>query len=206
MLLCAFAHSVVSTSSNACGYIAMSITLEEFNSGYAKFLVQLLCGEQWPFHSGTGLTEEEVQARIDSGFYTNPEVKTFVIADEYGNGVGYIRLFDLGSSTTSSETPLFDIRLKETERGKGRGEAAVRQLVNYVFSNYPNKNRFEATTRHDNKAMRAVLKRCGFAKEAHYRQAWPDKSGTLVDCVGYGILRSDWASGTTTLVAWQDEE
>jgi len=52
--------------------------------------------------------------------------------------------------------------------------------------------------------MRAVLKHCGFAKEAHYRQAWPDKSGVMVDCVGYGILRADWERGTTTPVHWQD--
>ena len=183
----------------------MSIRLTEFNDSHAGFLVQLLCGEQWPFHSGSGLTEADVRSRIESGFYTRPDVRTFIVQDENNSNIGYVRLFDLGDDHESSETPLFDIRFKESERGKGRGEATVRAHVDYVFTNYPNKHRLEATTRHDNIGMRRVLKRCGFVKEAHYRRAWPDKSGTPVDCVGYGMLRSDWESGTTTPVAWQDE-
>jgi len=185
---------------------SMEIRLEEFNNSHADFLVLFLTGEQWPFHSGTGLAEDEVRERIQSGFYTKPGVKTFIVFDESNERIGYVRLFDLGSDLKDSETPLFDIRFRESERGRGRGKATVKALVDYVFTTYPNKNRFEATTRHDNIAMRKVLKRCGFVKEAHYRRAWPDKSGTPVDCVGYGILRSDWETGTTTPVPWQDDE
>jgi hypothetical protein len=51
--------------------------------------------------------------------------------------------------------------------------------------------------------MRAVLDRCGYVKEAHYRQAWTSRGGTC-DVVGYATLRSDWSSGTTTPVNWDD--
>ncbi len=54
--------------------------------------------------------------------------------------------------------------------------------------------------------MRRVLKRCGYVKEAHYRDAWPGVGGERYDSVGYAILRKDWAAGTTTSVRWHDEE
>lgn len=181
----------------------MALVLEPFApQHHADTLATLLSGEEWPFHSGPGFSAEEVRRRIANGFYTGDEVRTFLITAD-GAVAGYIRLFDLGEPD-STETPLFDIRLKAAARGRGWGREAVRQLVDYVFTTWPAKNRFEATTRHDNIAMRRVLQHCGFVKEAHYRRAWPAKDGTMVDCTGYGILRSDWESGTTTPVRWQD--
>jgi RimJ/RimL family protein N-acetyltransferase len=58
----------------------------------------------------------------------------------------------------------------------------------------------------DNTAMRALFRANRFVKEAHYRQAWPDKDGVLHDAIGYAILRHDWLSGTVTPVNWDDEE
>lgn len=56
--------------------------------------------------------------------------------------------------------------------------------------------------------MRSVLRRNGYVKEAHYRQAWPAPDGSPHssphDGVGYAILRSDWRGGTTTPVRWAD--
>jgi len=37
----------------------------------------------------------------------------------------------------------------------------------------------------DGHAMRATLLRCGYAKEAHYRDGWPGADGTVHDAVGY---------------------
>jgi RimJ/RimL family protein N-acetyltransferase len=51
--------------------------------------------------------------------------------------------------------------------------------------------------------MRRVLEACGFVKEAHYRQAWPDEKGGKHDCVGYCILKSDWENKTLTPVKWE---
>jgi len=65
--------------------------------------------------------------------------------------------------------------------------------------------RLYGQTRVDNHAMRTVFRRCGFVKEAHYRQDWPRPDGTLSDSVGYTLLRQDWEGGTTTPVVWDDE-
>ena len=63
----------------------------------------------------------------------------------------------------------------------------------------------EAQTRRDNLAIRAVLRRCGYVKEAHYRRAWPDQHGTVHDGIGYALLRQDWERGTTTPVDWDGD-
>ena len=75
-----------------------------------------------------------------------------------------------------------------------------------VFHEFGNADvlRIEAATRQDNAAMRAVLRRCGFVKEAHHRDAWPAPDGALRDTVIYALLRRDHESGTTTPVVWDD--
>ena len=65
--------------------------------------------------------------------------------------------------------------------------------------------RGEAQTRRDNVAMRTVLRRCGYVKEAHYRRGWPDQDGVVHDGIGYALLREDWERGTTTPVDWDGE-
>ncbi len=108
-------------------------------------------------------------------------------------------IFDLGDPT-----PMFDLRIAAASRGNGYGTETVRWLTSRIFSTWADKERIEATTRADNWAMRAVLARCGYAKEAYYRQAWSSPKGAC-DAVGYAILRSDWSTGTTTPVSWGDE-
>lgn len=177
--------------------------LIDFNTNNSGNIIHILLNNPWEFHSGNNLTEEQIIKRIDSGFYHSKDVKTFFLS-ELDEIIGFIRIFDLGEDRFDSETPLFDIRIKKDCRGKGLGSKAVTLAIEYVFTNYPNKNRFEATTRYDNIGMRKVLEKCGFVKEAHYRQSWPDKSNVLVDTVGYGILRSDWENKIKTAVNWND--
>jgi RimJ/RimL family protein N-acetyltransferase len=50
--------------------------------------------------------------------------------------------------------------------------------------------------------MRAVLRRCGYVQEAHYRRAWPGEDGVIHDGIGYALLREDWERWTTTPVDW----
>ncbi|WP_258024275.1 hypothetical protein [Streptomyces bambusae] len=52
--------------------------------------------------------------------------------------------------------------------------------------------------------MRRTFRRCGYVKEAHYRDAWPGADGTVHDAVGYAVLRRDWLSGTVTTPKWDD--
>jgi RimJ/RimL family protein N-acetyltransferase len=53
--------------------------------------------------------------------------------------------------------------------------------------------------------MRRTFIRCGYVKEAHWRRSWAGRDGTLYDAIGYGILRSDWETGTVTRPDWDDE-
>jgi RimJ/RimL family protein N-acetyltransferase len=154
-------------------------------------LAAFLAGEPWPFHSG---------GQVADGYFDSASVRThWILAD--GRRCGFVKAFDLDDGT-----PLFDLRLAAAYRGRGIGTAAVAWLTRYLFELLPDINRVEATTRADNAAMRAVLKANGYVKEAHYRQAWPDKQGFLHDTIGYAILRRDWLSGSPTPVNWNDEK
>ncbi len=177
--------------------------LKEFKTEDIDILTDILVNNPWEFHSGKGWTREMVEKEIKSGYFSSVDKKTFFLREEKET-IGFIRIFDLGDDILDDETPLFDIRIKREFRGKGFGKQAVDLAIEFVFNTYPNKNRFEATTRHDNIAMRKVLEKCGFVKEAHYRQSWPDKNNVKVDTVGYGILRTDWQNKSRTDVNWND--
>lgn len=126
---------------------------------------------------------------MGAGYYDGADARTFWIVDG-GSRVGLIRLMDL-----ADETPMFDLRLRAAHRGRGLGRAAVAWLTAYLFTELPHATRIEATTRVDNQAMRRVLSRAGWVKEAQYRRAWPVPGGPARDAVGYAILREDWAAG-----------
>ena len=113
--------------------------------------------------------------------------------------VGLIQLSDIGDGD-----PLFDLRIRADQRGRGIGQAAVAWLTEYLFTELPDNTRIEGQTRQGNRAMRAVLESRGYVKEAHYREAWPAPDGTAHDSIGYAILRHDWESGTVTLPTWDD--
>lgn len=177
------------------------IKLKELENSDKDILVEILTSDSWPFHSTPVLEKEKIMKHFEIGYFNGPGKRTFLI--EYANRtVGIIRLFDLGENIEDDETPLFDIKIKSEFRGKGIGVTSLKMLVDLVFREYPNKNRFEATTRADNFAMRTVFGKCGFVKEARYRQAWPDAEGNKYDCTGYSILRQDWQNKTKTPVDW----
>ncbi|MEO8512108.1 MAG: GNAT family protein [Ignavibacteria bacterium] len=71
----------------------------------------------------------------------------------------YDTAFDLGDDKLDDETPLFDIKITHSYRGKGVGVRALNWLMNFVFTNYPCKNRFEATTHIDNIPMPKVFEK-----------------------------------------------
>lgn len=176
----------------------MQVNIVEFSAGEKEELVSFLSAERWEFHGTPNLTSERVIKNFGEGFFTSSGKRTFWITDG-DKKIGTIRLFDLGDDKNDDETPLFDIKITKECRGKGVGEQALKWLTDFVFTTYPNKNRFEGTTRVDNIAMRSLFEKCGFVKEAHYRQAWPDRDNDVVyDCAGYAILRSDWKNKTKT--------
>lgn len=168
----------------------------------------LLTGETWPFHGVPRPTPDEIDRRAEEGAYWGENVESYLLHEEElgeeelgeeelggeGKRVGILRLFDL-----EDPTAVFDLRLIATARGQGRGKAAVRWLGAHLFATHPHLIRIEAHTRVDNSPMRAVLRACGYVREAYHRQAWPQE-GTVYDAVGYALLRSDWESGSITPV------
>lgn len=177
----------------------MNLSFTEFKDEDKEQLADFLTGERWEFHSTPQIQRENVFKNLEEGYFTRDGHRTFWIADD-DKKIGVIRLFDLGDDELDDETPLFDIKITNSYCGRGVGEKALTWLADLVFNSYPNKNRFEATTRIDNIAMRRVFEKCGFVKEAHYREAWPDENKNLYDCVGYSILRKDWTGKSKTPV------
>lgn len=177
----------------------MGALFQRVNRSEAEALADLLASEGWPFHAGGTPDRDTILERVASGYYDSDSVRTFWIVND-SDRVGLIRLEDIGHGT-----PMFDLRIRRSHRGRGLGGEAVVWLTTYLFGALPDITRIEATTRQDNQAMRRVLRRCGYAKEAHYRQAWPTTAGASADAVGYAILRSDWTSGTVTKPEWDDE-
>ena len=157
-------------------------------------LMSFLTAERWEYFGRPDMTEERVRASWDAGDYRAPGCEGFFIEDDRGAVVGLIRLFDL-----EDDNVLFDIRLTERVRGRGFGTTSVRWIVDHLFAR-ADIVRIDANTRHDNVAMRATLRRCGFVKEGHHRAARADGH----DSVSYALLRRDWESGTTTPVRWDD--
>ncbi|MEW5095307.1 GNAT family N-acetyltransferase [Clavibacter michiganensis] len=159
-----------------------------------------LTSNAFPFHVRSAPTAADIEARIADGDFDGPEHAALWVEVAGSGRVGLVVLDDL-------EDPgvLFDLRLAEAARGRGLGVPVVRALTDHVFGSYPHVTRVEAQTRDDNRAMRRVLVRAGFVKEAHYRDGWPVAGGEPRASVGYAVLRRDHESGTTTPVPTDDE-
>lgn len=176
----------------------LRVDFEEFTEDIDA-LVDFLTSDTWAFHGEPNPSPDKIRENFKNQVYTGDDCKTFWIIADHTHKAGMIRIYDLQDGT-----PLFDIRILSKYKGRGVGTIAVKWLVDYVFTNLPDKVRIEANTRQDNYAMRCVLHKCGFVKEAHFRKAWADKSGKLHDAIGYGFIKDDWQSGKTTPVEWDD--
>jgi RimJ/RimL family protein N-acetyltransferase len=146
-------------------------------------LAEFLCSNDWPFHMTPRLSPSEV---VGLDFVIDDECDSFWITDD-GANVGLIRLFDLGDVEDGS--PLFDLRIAESARGRGLGTTATVWLTTHLFHRFSVLHRIEATTRQDNAAMRRVLERCGYRLEGQLVEAWKNHDGTRSDTMIYGILR-----------------
>jgi RimJ/RimL family protein N-acetyltransferase len=160
-------------------------------------LARFLSSHHWPFHVRARLGPAEA-AEMVAGWDLDGSASRAWWLERDGQVVGLLRVDDLDSWGD----PSWDLRIAEGHRGAGLGTAAVRWLAGEVFGGWPGVGRIEAQTRRDNLAMRAVLGRCGYVKEAQYRRAWPGQDGAIHDGIGYALLREDWERGTTTPVDW----
>lgn len=175
------------------------LRFEAYQEADASGLVEWLTSEVWPFHGSSRPTADKVRSWIEEGSFTGEENRTLWIHTADEERVGLLVLHEL-----TDLTPVFDLRLKSSARGRGLGGAALAWLACYVFTEC-DKHRLEGHTRVDNVAMRRTFRACGWVKEAHYRQAWPDDQGRYHDAVTYAILRDDWKRGTSTPVDWDSE-
>jgi len=176
----------------------MKIRFEEFKDEIDT-LVEFLTSDTWEFYGTPNLNPEKIRLSYENQHYTGDYCKTFWVILDQDTKVGMIRIYDL-----EDDTPMFDIRILSKYKGMGVGTITVNWLVDYIFSNFPDKDRIEANTRQDNYAMRCVFHKCGFVKEAHYRKAWGGQNGKMYDSIGYGIIKEDWKNGKTTPVNWND--
>lgn len=162
-------------------------------------LISFLTRNDFPFHVRTSRTAAEVAESIDAGAYRSDECDSFWLDDDERGVIGMVLLEDL-----EDPTPLIDVRLAGTHRGHGLGAPALEAITAHVFETMPEVHRLEGQTREDNAPMRRVFLRCGWVKEAHYRESWPVDGGDPVASVAYAVLRRDWESGTVTTFVWED--
>lgn len=188
----------IKNTPRAAGVLLVPVRLPEEEDAVSAFLR----ADVWPFHANAVLTPEKaidlVQAMSAKG------VESFWL-ERHGNRLGIIRAFDL-DDVDDDGYPMLDVRIASRFRRQGIGSAGVAALVEHLFARYPSLRRVGASTRQDNVAMRAVLSKCGFAKEGHFRADWRCSDGRVFDTVHYGLLRNDWQSGHVTPVDWEDDE
>ncbi|MCL3859439.1 GNAT family N-acetyltransferase [Actinotalea sp. K2] len=161
-------------------------------------LVDFMTRNEFGFHVRPRLTREEVEAAIARGAYRDEDNDSCWVEHTELGRIGFLRFEDL-----SEGTPLFDLRLDTPLRGRGLAADVLRAATDHVFTTMDT-HRFEGQTREDNIAMRKTFLRCGWLKEAHYREAWPVGGGAPVASVAYAILRRDWETGRTTPLLWED--
>lgn len=176
----------------------MIVTLKEFTDEIDA-LVEFLMSDTWNFYGTPNPKEENIRRAHGNHYYVDEGIKTFWIDTDLHGTVGMIRLYDLEDGT-----PLFDIRIHSSYQGLGIGTVAIQQMLQHVFEQYEAIDRVEANTRQDNYGMRCVFSKCGFVKEAHFRNGWKCSNGDAYDAVGYGITKSDWIRQEKTYVNWND--
>jgi RimJ/RimL family protein N-acetyltransferase len=168
----------------------------------ADEIVAFLTGNSFPFHGRTSYTPAQARESVAGGRFRSDDHLGFWI-DVDGQRVGLAILDDL-EDVAGGGNPVFDLRLADRFRGRGLGVPILKELTALVFDRFPQVIRFEGQTREDNIAMRTVMLRAGFVKEAHYRDGWPVAGGEPKASVAYAILRRDWETGTTTTFVWED--
>jgi len=162
-------------------------------------LVDFLTRNEFPFHVNHRPSREYVESAIARGAYRDEDNDSFWLEHTVHGRIGFLRLEDL-----SENSPLFDLRIDAPFRNRGLGAEVLRAVTSHVFTTLPEVHRFEGQTREDNAAMRTIFLRCGWVKEAHYRESWPVDGGPALASVAYAVLRRDWETGRTTPLVWDD--
>lgn len=153
--------------------------------GDAEAAVEFLTSSDWPFHGQPHLSHDEAAEIPLAG----DDVVSFW-AEVDGERIGLIRVFDLDDITDGS--PLLDVRIAASHRGRGLGTAALAWVTDHLFTTHQALHRIEATTRHDNVPMQRAFARCGFRLEGQMIEAWTNADGSRADTWTYALLRREW--------------
>lgn len=147
--------------------------------------IEFLTSDEWPYHGSTRLTADAAA----SVSLVGDDVVAFWVRDG-DRTIGLIRAVDL--SDLADGSPLLDIRIATSDRGRGVGTAAVGWLTSHLFDTYDDLRRIEAVTRGDNGAMQRVFARCGYRCEGRMVEAWVQADGSRHDALTYAVLRREW--------------
>lgn len=176
----------------------------KFNPDEAEEMAELLSSETWQYHIYTNPGKEQVLQWIKDGKFASEEKQTFWVILNSKDKIGMIRLFGLRDPLPYC--PTMDMRIKSQYRGKGIGKIMLVWLTDHIFITMPEKMRIEGYTRQQNTAMRKVFRKCGHAKEGHYRRRNQVQQDLCYDIVAYGITRDDWEQKKVTPVKWYDKK
>ncbi|MDC3379485.1 GNAT family N-acetyltransferase, partial [Planctomycetota bacterium] len=149
-------------------------------------LAAWVAADTWPFHGTANPTAEQVEGWIAKGVFTGDDNQTLWI-QEGDERVGLLAFHEIDDAT-----PIFDLRLRSAVRGRGFGKQALALVAEHAFAQL-DKTRVEGHTRVDNLPMINVFQACGWTRESHTRECWPDAQGTLLDALTFGLLRREWS-------------
>lgn len=178
----------------------MELNFKKIEKNESSALADWLSSNTWPNFLSHSPTKTEVLKRIEEGSYFGESELNFWILNSEPTPIGLIEIYQLDDLA-----PMFSIRFRPEYRGKGLGKLTLDWLTGYIFEKYPDKRRIEGQTREDNVAMRKVFNKCGYAKEAYYRMAYPTENGDRLASISYGILREDWTANKLTPVQWSQD-
>lgn len=168
---------------------AMGLTFNPVSEADVEALSAWLPNQHWPFNERERMDDAWVRERAQAGYFWGSDTRSFWAFESPEAPVALIRVFELGDPT-----PLIDLRVADSARGRGVGSALLAWATTHLFETLPSLERLGGYTRHDNLAMRRVFQKCHYLQEAYHRRAWPVAGAPLADAVGYAILREEHES------------
>ena len=136
-----------------------------------------------------GFDADELRAQLEAGDWASDAQWAWAVVVD-GEPAGFALVTGMASGDGQMQ-----IRLRQTERGRGVGREVLRQLADHHFAAHDHLQRLVGETHEHNIPMQRAFNAAGFRMEARYRASMPDDDGTLASRWGYALTRQDWATG-----------
>ncbi|MGP5258095.1 GNAT family N-acetyltransferase, partial [Glutamicibacter ardleyensis] len=111
----------------------MSIIFVPMTPADTEDLIGFLTSNRFPFHVQATPQAADIRTKIEKGHFWNQDTQGYWVAKD-DHRIGIVALEDL----QEGDSPLFDLRLDEAQRGKGVGVEVLRALCDLVFESMPN--------------------------------------------------------------------